>query len=216
MTSGKPTPALCFAIYLSDGAVAKKPRFDRSTIQSDSFDCLRISRHQVNGLVAPPNFIALDVKDDAFDGTLGAQHDRFAIPNWRNFEAQVLYVREMYILEWLWPVSVPAREPKVTPVYCPQTHQFEYRPKTTRSSSSSRAPTTIVFGTSLSRVRTGWPGTCPFQSSVLELGARVTPISHRLLHSGRSRSKNVTCSVACFFSSVPLLPQISSCDVIVK
>ena len=97
------------------------------------------------------------------------------------------------------------------------THQLEYRPKTVlRSSSSSRALAMIGFGTWLSRVRTGWPGSCPLQSSVLALGARVTLISHRSLQSGRSRSKDVTCSVARFCSSVLLVPHISNCDVIVK
>ncbi len=96
------------------------------------------------------------------------------------------------------------------------THQLEYRPNTAPSAPSSRALTTIVFGTWLSRVRTGWPGTAPLQNSVLAFGARTTLIAHRLLQSGRSRSKDVTSSVACFLSSVLLVPHISSCDVIVK
>lgn len=74
-------PSLChwhliilpiFAFGMSGGAIAKKPCFYRSALQSDGFDCLRISWHQVNSLVAPSNFFALDLKHDALDGALGA------------------------------------------------------------------------------------------------------------------------------------------------
>jgi len=94
----------------SGSSITKKSSFHRPSLQSDSLDYLWVSGYQVDGLITPPDLLTLDIKYDAFDGTLGAKSNRFAIPSRHDFQPQVFYVGEMDILEWLWPDSIPARQ----------------------------------------------------------------------------------------------------------
>ena len=74
-------------------------------------------------------------------------------------------------------------------------HQLDVRARTEPSASSSRAETTIVFGTSLNDVRTGWPGSAPSHSSVAAFGARTASRVSRSVHP-ECRSNAVSSSVA--------------------
>lgn len=74
--------------------------------------------------------------------------------------------------------------------------------------SDSTADTMIVFGTSLSFVRVGWPGRLPFHSSVLAFGARIISFVH-LSDQSEYKSKLDTVSVAVFSASWLFVPQIS-------
>ena len=90
----------------SGGAVPKEPSLDGTAVEAHRFNSLGISRHQIDGLVAPLDLVSVDIEYDALDRLLGLEFDGLTVILDGDLKVDDVERGEVNELEWLRPVGV--------------------------------------------------------------------------------------------------------------